>query len=158
MHVFTVQEATKSDIPSVIEIADVCDLSRWSKQDLIAEIKLEKSIFLRLLDEKMSCIGFILGRVVPGAIWDWDADLYNIGVLPHARRKGGGELLMAEFLNRSRKMGAKSVWLDVRESNTSAIAFYSKFGFISEGIRKNFYRDPTENALLMNLKIENLKL
>lgn len=153
MQVFTVEDAAKSDIAAVMEIAELCGLSHWSKRDLTEEIEMEKAIFLRLMDKNGSCVGFVLGRVVPGAVRDWDADLYNIGVIPHERRKGGGELLLAEFVRRSHKLGAKNVWLDVRASNASAIDFYSKFGFVNEGRRKNFYRTPTEDALLMSLKI-----
>lgn len=153
MQVFTVAEATEKDISAVMDIAEACGLSYWSERDLKEEIALEKSIFLRLLDNTGSCVGFILGRVVPGVINDRDADLYNIGVMPDERKKGGGELLLNAFLHQASELGAKSIWLDVRISNNTAIDFYIKFGFTNEGKRKTFYHDPVEDALLMNLKI-----
>ena len=151
MHDLRVDVATKNDIPAVMHIASVCKLSRWSEKDLLAEIELERSVFLRLLDSDDNCIGFIIGRVVPGMIRDWDADLYNIGILPNSQKNGGGSLLLSAFSEKVAQLGARSIWLDVRVSNHNAIGFYTSLGFIKEGIRRNFYADPVEDALLMNL-------
>jgi len=92
--------------------------------------------------------GFIIGRQVAD-----EAEVLNLAVAPHARQRGeGGALLKAatdEFLAR----GAKRVYLEVRESNTTAIAFYVKNGFSMVGRRSSYYRDPDEAAVVMEKKL-----
>ena len=69
-----------------------------------------------------------------------------IAVSPEYRKKGlAGKLLEALF----EKIGSAEIFLEVRESNQNAIALYQKYKFKQVGIRKNFYQNPQENAILM---------
>ena len=70
-------------------------------------------------------------------------------VNPLSRRKGIGEKIVRDILNRAYEKGVRDVFLEVRETNSVAIALYEKIGFKEEGIRKNFYDKPRENALIM---------
>ena len=73
----------------------------------------------------------------------------NVAVNPLSRRKGIGEKIVRDILNRAYEKGVRDVFLEVRETNSVAIALYEKIGFKEEGIRKNFYDKPRENALIM---------
>jgi ribosomal-protein-alanine N-acetyltransferase len=103
-------------------------------------------VFVSESDGKVT--GFLIGRHVVD-----EAEVLNLAVAPQARRRGeGGALLKAatdEFLAR----GAKRGYLEVRESNTAAIAFYVKNGFSQVGRRSGYYRDPDEAAVVMEKKL-----
>ncbi len=76
------------------------------------------------------------------------ADLLDIAVLPEKRGEGRAKALMQFMLNDLTKKGVTQIFLEVRKSNESAIALYKKFGFEQISIRKNYYSEPTEDALI----------
>jgi len=78
-----------------------------------------------------------------------EAHLVTIAVDPMHRRKGLGELLLAEMLDWADRLGARVMTLEVRVSNLGAQALYRKYGFITQGLRKHYYSDNGEDALLM---------
>ncbi|MBE6714650.1 MAG: ribosomal-protein-alanine N-acetyltransferase [Ruminococcaceae bacterium] len=84
-----------------------------------------------------------------------EADLANIATLPELRRQGIGGALLDETLEISRSGGVFRAFLEVRESNESARALYSSRGFIEIGKRRRYYRNPTEDAILMAKFFEN---
>lgn len=78
-----------------------------------------------------------------------EAEILNIAIAPSGRRKGHGALLLAAAEQDARSHGARKLFLEVRESNSSAIAFYEAFGFVRAGLRPNYYQQPAEAAVLM---------
>ena len=83
-----------------------------------------------------------------------EADLANIAVIPECRRGGTGRSLLDRMMRDAREMGVLRTFLEVRESNIPARALYSSYGFAEIGIRRNYYKDPRENAVLMVLNSE----
>jgi len=79
---------------------------------------------------------------------DAEWELENVVVDPAFRRKGVGTELLDELLAQARAANAKFVFLEVRESNDAARAFYLKSGFEENGQRKGYYRSPLEDAIL----------
>jgi ribosomal-protein-alanine acetyltransferase len=77
---------------------------------------------------------------------DWE--LENIVVAPTARRKGLGKRLLDALLAAARETNSNSVFLEVRESNAAARTLYEKAGFVQTGVRKFYYTDPPEDAVL----------
>ena len=75
--------------------------------------------------------------------------IFNVAVSEDYRRRGVGYALVRELVTCGMKNSLCFITLEVRESNSAAIALYSKFGFIRVGERKNYYSDPSENAVLM---------
>lgn len=73
----------------------------------------------------------------------------NIGVMPQHRRKGIGKRLLETLIEFGLEKKLAFISLEVRTSNTPAINLYKSFGFISEGLRKNFYSNPKEDGLIM---------
>ena len=73
----------------------------------------------------------------------------NLAVTENYRRQGIGNALILEATRNARSNGASFITLEVRVSNGAAISVYGKNEFITEGIRKGFYRDPDEDALIM---------
>jgi ribosomal-protein-alanine N-acetyltransferase len=73
----------------------------------------------------------------------------NIATHPDARRQGLGRAIVQALIQEATSFGLTELYLEVRTSNTPAIALYTLLGFETIGTRKNFYRHPTEDALLM---------
>lgn len=138
-------------IAELIALGEAAGLSPWTAQNYVDELKNPNSILLRLESENNSSIGFIVGRLVPAVDndTDIDAEIYNIAVDPSARKRGFGDRLLVEFVSKCLQSKVRHIWLEVRESNTSAIDFYRNRGFSSISKRRSFYRDPVEDAILM---------
>ena len=95
-------------------------------------------------------------RLIGYVIFYWvldEGEIVRIAVAPTCRRQGAAEQLMASLLDFCMGKGIEKILLDVRVSNEAAIAFYRKFGFAEDGIRKNFYDNPKEHALLMSIEV-----
>ena len=127
-------------IKAVAEIERACFSSPWDEAALEAELKNACAhLYVALNGEKVA--GYAAVYCVCG-----EADIARVAVLPEYRRRGiATQLLLKSFENNK----AECVFLDVRESNTAAIKLYGSIGFEQIGIRKNYYSDPTENAILM---------
>ncbi|HAN44650.1 MAG TPA: ribosomal-protein-alanine N-acetyltransferase [Ruminococcaceae bacterium] len=76
----------------------------------------------------------------------------NIAVTKKHRRKGVATHLLKKLIAYAKEHDCSLITLEVRKSNTAAIGFYESNGFETEGERRDFYRNPTENALIMTLR------
>ena len=79
-----------------------------------------------------------------------EAEIPNVCVKAEARQKGVGKQMMTALIEKAKELGVAVLYLEVRESNTPARRLYESLGFVSDGIRKNFYEQPVENAVLMS--------
>ena len=97
-------------------------------------------------------VAFGVMMLAPG-----EAQLLNLSVVPDARREGLGRELLARFLADAARMGAEQVFLEVRVSNTSAIALYEDSGFVRIARRESYYppdaRGAREDALVMRREV-----
>ena len=82
-----------------------------------------------------------------------DAQILSLSVRNEMQSKGIGTLLLKSMLDQCKVMNYKKIFLEVRVSNEKAINFYEKFGFSKDAIRNNYYKDNSEDALLMSLSI-----
>lgn len=93
---------------------------------------------------------------VKGVVWysvvEDEAEIIDIRVAQHHRRRGLGELLLAQSLEKLRLLKIRSVFLEVKSSNDGALALYTKLGFEIIGRRHNYYETPSgrEDALTMS--------
>ena len=78
-----------------------------------------------------------------------EGQVTNIAVYPTARRRGVGQAILCAMIDEARAHSLVQLSLEARVSNTAAIGLYEKLGFSVAGRRKNFYRHPTEDALVM---------
>jgi [ribosomal protein S18]-alanine N-acetyltransferase len=96
--------------------------------------------------------GSVLGYVVA-----WFAggqgDVANIAVAPEARGRGVGARLLDDALRAAAAAGARELYLEVRESNAAARALYASRGFEEVGRRRNYYRRPAEDALVLRVRV-----
>jgi ribosomal-protein-alanine N-acetyltransferase len=136
--------AAESDIPSIIKLQEACGLSPWSEKAYREALtEPDKTIYIAKVGKE--CVGFALTRLITSENL---CEILNICVDRRFREKLIGTGLLSAISSHF-KPEITRFWLEVREGNQPAIAFYKKHGFNVSGIRKNFYRDPVENALLM---------
>ncbi len=131
--------AQKSNIADIAAIETACFSSPWNPLALEAELDNECSHMLSAV-ENGRAVGYVLLYIVAG-----EADIVRVAVLPEFRGQGIARALLQQALS---KVGG-AVFLDVRESNIPAINLYKSLGFEDTGVRKDYYSNPTENAVLM---------
>jgi [ribosomal protein S18]-alanine N-acetyltransferase len=119
----------------------------WSTASLAETFERYPSYFLVSWQaEELS--GFISGRRVAD-----EGEILNLAVKQHQRRHGVGKALVQSLLEIFARESVLQVFLEVRESNAHAIAFYQSLGFHQAGRREGYYRDPVESALVFSLGI-----
>ena len=142
MSEITVKKAEQCHVPQIAEIERNCIPQPWSEAAFAAALTDEKAVTLAAFCGDVLC-GFITGVYLLDT-----ADIYSVAVSADYRKKGVGKRLLEEFFDQLPDE-VQAVNLEVRESNIPAIKLYEKTGFQSVGLRKNFYSDPRENAVLM---------
>jgi ribosomal-protein-alanine N-acetyltransferase len=93
-------------------------------------------------------VGFALASVVGPTV-----ELESIGVAPDWQRRGVGSQLLADLVARLQAEPIEELVLEVRASNAAAQGLYARAGFATAGRRRNYYRDPVEDALVMRLAL-----
>ena len=131
-------------LDEVAELEKICFSDPWSRNLLAESLKDELSAFLVALDEGGHVAGYAGVKVVLD-----EGYIDNIAVRPDCRRRGVAGQLLQVFLNFAAANRLAFLTLEVRPSNTPAIALYEKYGFRTVGRRKNYYEHPTEDAVIM---------
>ncbi len=152
----------QADLPQVVAIAGEVNLGAWRIGDYKEELD-RKDSYLLAAKRCRTVIGFIAVRFTLADSNDKsicsETNIINIGVSKNYQRKGIGSLLLNKFLINAEKLKIKTVWLEVRESNKQAQNFYRLNGFVQAQRRKNFYIQPSEDALVMRLELaDSLKI
>lgn len=142
----------KSDVDGVYELYCQNFVEKWSKKSIEQEIDSKISKTLVLLDND-KIIGFINVRHILT-----EGDITNIAISKEYRKNGLGILLFRHMVEKAKIDGIKKYMLEVRKSNNIAIRFYEKIGFKKVGERKGYYSNPTEDAYLYDLIIDETKI
>ncbi len=98
------------------------------------------------------CDGAFAGYVTYTCICE-ELQIANVATLPDYRRKGVGSLLLESVLKIAKENACSVITLEVRASNEPAIALYKKHGYTEVGIRKGYYKNPKDDAVLMNYEL-----
>jgi ribosomal-protein-alanine N-acetyltransferase len=99
-------------------------------------------------------VGFAVGKVI-GVGESAQAELESVAVGGGTRRLGVGKALCEAVFAWCRKEGTSEVELEVRSANIAALALYAKLGFTVQGVRNGYYRDPSDDAVLMRLELRD---
>jgi ribosomal-protein-alanine N-acetyltransferase len=138
-----------ADIPEILEIEQESFSPAWSANAYERELSLVWArCFVLRVDDEPGQAGKILGVASVWILAD-EAQLMTIAVRRAARGRGYGERLLLHAIDTAIAAGARSITLEVRESNAVAQRLYRKYGFVVTGRRKNYYPDVPEDALLM---------
>ena len=115
----------------------------WSERSIIDLICTEGAMCFSALEEGR-VIAYVIGRIIPP-----EGEIYRVAVRPECRKRGIGYRLLDYAMKTSRGDGLEVTFLEVRKSNAPAISLYTAYGFLQASVRKNYYRDPTEDAIVM---------
>lgn len=139
------------DVPAVAALEAETFADPWSQR--LYEETLESGRYdCRVLEQLGEDAGELLGYFAGQRILD-EAEVHRIAVKKASRGKGYGQRLLEDFLTRMRRAGAETVFLEVRAGNEAAIGLYRKNGFTQSGIRRGYYHNPSEDAVLMQKRL-----
>ena len=134
---------TADHVSQVAELEKICFSDPWSEKSIASELTNPLSLWLVAVEgEKVA--GYVGSQSVMG-----ESDMMNVAVHPDFRRQGVAEKLVLELVVALAKNDNHCLTLEVRASNVSAISLYEKLGFAQVGLRKNYYRNPKEDALIL---------
>jgi ribosomal-protein-alanine N-acetyltransferase len=139
--------ATGADLDAIVEIERMSFSDPWSAASF-AGLLSGPRVRMTVADDDGQVVGYSVLLLVPP-----DSDLANFAVVPRARRRGTGRLLLAGVLSQARAENVRHVYLEVRKSNAAAIALYERAGFQQCGVRRRYYREPVEDARVLRLDI-----
>jgi ribosomal-protein-alanine N-acetyltransferase len=138
---------TADHVAKVAQLEAICFRDPWSERSIASELDNQLSFWLVAVEDGEVC-GYIGSQTVMG-----ESDMMNVGVHPDHRRKGIGEKLILSLVEGLKnEMDSHALTLEVRAFNTPAIALYQKLGFEQIGLRKNYYRNPREDALILQTR------
>ena len=144
----TYTEMKAEHVPQVAALEKQCFSDPWSEMSIASELQNIWAYWLVAVDE-----GMVAGYIGSQSTID-ETDVMNVAVHPDWRRQGVAENLITHLIQELKKRGSHALMLEVRASNTPAIALYEKLGFQQVGLRKNYYRNPKEDALILRKEWE----
>ena len=135
--IIRVRAAAEEDIPAIAELEQRCFSSPWSERALLDTLQ-SPHAHLVCAEQNGTVIAYgglyLLGD---------DADITNIATHPDMRRRGAAAAVLEALRTYAKEHGASALHLEVRASNTGAITLYETRGFQTDGIRKNYYKNPS---------------
>jgi ribosomal-protein-alanine N-acetyltransferase len=147
-----IRRMTAADLTQVLEIATrLPELPRWPESAYLNALNPEatpRRIALVAFSERGRIEGFAVASQLPP-----EAELESIAVALGSRRQGLGRLLFDGLIDELRAAGVHEINLEVRATNQAALGFYRAAGFAQTGLRKAYYADPIEDAVLMGLRL-----
>ena len=132
-----VRPASAADVAFVAALEAEIFSDAWRQEDIAAHLTSNHLVFF-VAEASGALCGYLLGMHIPP-----EGEIYRVAVCPSHRRHGVGAALCRALLSRCDLCD-----LEVRRSNTAARALYEALGFSLVGERKNYYKDPTEDACL----------
>lgn len=147
-----VRAAVEVDIPQMMALADQSPTAaHWTHSDYARITSLPAGANRTALvaeDSEQKILGFIVANAIAD---DWDIE--NVVISPRSQRLGLASQLVKALINIATRKNAARMSLEVRSSNQPAIALYEKFGFLRTGVRKNYYTNPSEDAVILRLEL-----
>jgi ribosomal-protein-alanine N-acetyltransferase len=147
---FSLAPMTADLLPSVIALEEACGLNSRGLEGYQKMLSNPKSVLLVALASisPIGPIGVFSGEVVVDEL-----QIDNLVVTGRWRRRGIGRTLLKSALSRASGLGARAATLEVRSANAPARAFYEKEGFTPVGLRRGYYANPPDDALLLSREI-----
>lgn len=134
---------TEHHVPQIALLERECFADPWSQQSIASELHNPLSLWL-VAQEGQTLLGYVGSQTCLD-----ETDMMNIAVSPASRRQGVARALIEALVSALREGGSKQLTLEVRASNGPARQLYESLGFFQVGLRKNYYRNPKEDALIL---------
>ena len=131
------------DLDEVMAIESASFRHPWSSRFFLEELQAPcaRSILVQVGSQ---IVGYVLFWLLPEEV-----DIHNIAVHSEFRRRGLGQALLQQVVEQARRRDSSRVTLEVRVSNIPAQKLYESVGFVTKGLRKGYYSDDGEDALIM---------
>ena len=141
---------TEKHVAQVAELEKICfGTAAWSEKSIASELNNALSLWIVAVeDEKV--LGYVGSQTVMG-----ETDMMNVAVHPDYRKQGIATGLITELIGALKKQESHCLTLEVRASNEPAKNLYKMLDFEEIGIRKNYYRNPREDALILRKEWQN---
>lgn len=136
-----------ADLDALVALERASFADHWTAEQLTSAMGWREALGL-VAEDDAGVAGYLLGRVVVD-----HGEILSLAVLPERRRAGIGRQLLGEALDLMAARGVTVAWLEVRVSNAAARALYRGAGFAESGLRRDYYRHPTEDALVLRREI-----
>lgn len=144
---YTIRAMNARDAKQLASLDKLCFSVPWSEQSFTLEAENNMAHYL------VACTGSdIIGYIGYWNVID-EGHITNIAVAPEYRRQGVASALLARIVRKARSQKLILLTLEVRKSNSAARALYESFGFKPIGERRDYYRSPRENAVIMTLML-----
>lgn len=131
------------DLDQVMEIEKESFSVPWTETGFFTFLIRNDTLFL-IAEEDGVIAGYAGIVIVPE-----DGDITNVAVRSSMRGRGIGQLLVQSMIEEVKKLGVRNIFLEVRKSNVTAIRLYEKLGFEAIAVRKEYYEEPKEDAIVM---------
>lgn len=144
MNNLVIRQADEQDVDAIAGLEEICFTTPWSRNSIHQELTENKLAFYTIAELN----GQVVGYAGMWFIID-EGHITNVAVLPEHRQKHIGSAMIAVMIHFAEERGIKRFTLEVRSSNEAAKALYRKFDFKEEGLRKGYYQDNGEDAVIM---------
>ena len=135
-------------VAQVAELEKLCFSDPWSEKSVASELNNALALWL-VAEDSGRVAGYVGSQTVMG-----ESDMMNVAVHPDYRNQGIATALIVALVEELRKLDSHCLTLEVRASNENAISLYRKLDFQEVGCRKNYYRNPREDALILRKEWE----
>ena len=140
-----IEKMNAAHVSQIAQLEKLCFSDPWSEKSIESELSCRLSLWFVALEGE-TVVGYVGSQTVID-----ESDMMNIAVHPDYRRRGIAEKLIHALVSALGEKGSHGLTLEVRASNEVAISLYKKYGFEKVGLRPAYYRNPVENAILMDL-------
>lgn len=144
---FMIREIRGNDIDAVASLEEGIFSDAWTRKGIEDSLQQEHTVLLGIWKEH--CMA---GYVILYYVLD-EGEIARIAVEPSSRRQGAAGLLLERLETICESKGILRLMLEVRRSNAAAVSFYKKHGFTEDGVRRGYYTNPCEDALLMSKRL-----
>ena len=150
----TIRQAKLYDVPALSRIEQESFDSPWSADEITKDVtSKDGNIYVAVIESDGEKAGYAEMRTVAG-----EAQIYNIVIDRAFRGKGLGEMLLRHLIDRAKELGCSLITLEVRGGNEAAMELYHKLGFREVGRRKGYYSKGAEDAVLMDLALQDIEI
>lgn len=139
----TVRPASAADAAAVAAVEAVATLNPWTERSVGEVLAAPSTVGFVAVDGAGAIIGHLLASVAAG-----EGEILTLAVEPSARRRGVGRALIGACEARWRALGVDAAWLEVRADNVAARALYAERGWLDAGVRRGYYHDGVDAALM----------
>ena len=139
-----IRPMTEQDVPTIVAIEEVSFPVPWSANSFVSELRDNYLARYYCLELSGRIIGYMGLWIVMG-----EAHITNIAIWPGCRGQGWGEYILKSIMHKLFSAGVQRFTLEVRVSNEPAQKLYTKLGFRAAGVRKKYYSDNQEDAIIM---------